>query len=335
MRRFHTWALLAALLAATPGTGSAGLPSFLKPLFGDKSTPAKTPDRPEDTKAYNTKMAEAIASALRGAGLTGYDIQIRFQTGIATIGGTIADANQKAKVARVVATVDGVNSVDNRLVMAAPKIAAVQPPAGRQAAPAAKSGAKLANQQMAETIAKALSAARLRSFDIEIRFRNGTAQVAGTVDSLQERAYAEQIIAGVPGVKKVENQLALGRKPTGLQQAAYQPAAPVPGAGPAPAMPAPPNYGHPGRQASNVAYNMPNMPNYAWPSYAAHPNYAQVSYPKEYSASAWPYIGPFYPYPQIPMGWRQAQLEWDDGRWNLNFRPRTSKWWWFLNPENW
>ena len=25
-----------------------------------------------------------------------------------------------------------------------------------------------------------------------------------------------------------------------------------------------------------------------------------------------PYIGPFYPYPQVPLGWRKVQLEWDD-----------------------
>ena len=79
----------------------------------------------------------------------------------------------------------------------------------------------------------------------------------------------------------------------------------------------------------------PNLPEYAWPSYASYPNYSQVAYPKDYSASAWPYIGPFYPYPQVPLGWRQVQLEWDDGSWNLNFRPRTDKWWWFMNPKNW
>ena len=46
----------------------------------------------------------------------------------------------------------------------------------------------------------------------------------------------------------------------------------------------------------------PNLPGYSWPGYAAHPNYAAVTYPKQYSASAWPYIGPFYPYPQVPLG---------------------------------
>ena len=81
--------------------------------------------------------------------------------------------------------------------------------------------------------------------------------------------------------------------------------------------------------------NNPSLPPYAWPSYASYPNYAQVTYPQQYSASAWPYIGPFYPYPQVPLGWRQVQLEWDDGSWNLNFRPRTDRWWWFLDPKNW
>ena len=66
----------------------------------------------------------------------------------------------------------------------------------------------------------------------------------------------------------------------------------------------------------------PNMPNYAWPSYAAYPNYAALQYPTQYSPTAWPYIGPFYPYPQVPLGWRRVSLEWDDGWWFLDFDDR-------------
>ena len=69
-------------------------------------------------------------------------------------------------------------------------------------------------------------------------------------------------------------------------------------------------------------YDSPNLPNYAWPGYAAHPNYAAVTYPQQYSPSAWPYIGPFYPYPQVPLGWRKVSLEWDDGWWFLDFTDR-------------
>jgi hypothetical protein len=72
-----------------------------------------------------------------------------------------------------------------------------------------------------------------------------------------------------------------------------------------------------------VPSGQPNLPGYAWPGYAAHPNYGAVSYPKQYSASAWPYIGPFYPYPQVPLGWRKVSLEWDDGFWHLDFHDKT------------
>ena len=68
-----------------------------------------------------------------------------------------------------------------------------------------------------------------------------------------------------------------------------------------------------------VAYDQPSMPCYAWPSYASYPNYGAVTYPQQYSAAAWPYIGPFYPYPQVPLGWRRVSMEWKDGWWWLDF----------------
>ena len=68
-----------------------------------------------------------------------------------------------------------------------------------------------------------------------------------------------------------------------------------------------------------MSYDNAHMPGYAWPSYAAYPNYSALTYPKQYSPTAWPYIGPFYPYPQVPLGWRKVCLEWDDGWWMLDF----------------
>jgi osmotically-inducible protein OsmY len=69
-------------------------------------------------------------------------------------------------------------------------------------------------------------------------------------------------------------------------------------------------------------YDHPHLPQYAWPSYAAYPNYGAVTYPQQYSASAWPYIGPFYPYPQVPLGWRKVELKWKDGWWMLDFKSK-------------
>ena len=87
--------------------------------------------------------------------------------------------------------------------------------------------------------------------------------------------------------------------------------------------------------ANPTIYNQPYLPQSAWPAQAQYPNSAAIQYPKQYSASAWPYIGPFYPYPQVPLGWRKATLEWDDGQWMLDFDSKTDRWFWFLNPKNW
>ena len=77
-----------------------------------------------------------------------------------------------------------------------------------------------------------------------------------------------------------------------------------------------------GHSVTPARYDHPQMPGYAWPSYAAYPNYAGLQYPKQYSAHAWPYIGPFYPYPQVPLGWRKVTLTWDDGWWMLDFKDK-------------
>ncbi len=87
------------------------------------------------------------------------------------------------------------------------------------------------------------------------------------------------------------------------------------------AQPAPMAYG--GAPGAAAGPSGPaDLPGYAWPSYAAAPNYGALSYPRQHSASAWPYIGPFYPYPQVPLGWRKVTLEWDDGWWQLDFNDK-------------
>lgn len=97
-----------------------------------------------------------------------------------------------------------------------------------------------------------------------------------------------------------------------------QPAAPAPDASAGTVAPAPSYAAGPGG-VQPVRYDMPHFPAYSWPSYAAYPNYAALTYPTQYSPTAWPYIGPFYPYPQVPLGWRKVKLEWDDGWWFLSF----------------
>ena len=232
----------------------------------------------------NQQVAEQIAQALAANHLGGLDIEVRYNSGVATLGGAVKHPQQAAWAAHVAQQVPGVQRVENRLSFAA------APPI----------------------------------------------QQAGYQQFGQPGGPAQGFPGGMPGGhpgQQMSFQGGPGGMPGGYpgQQMSFQGG---PG-GMVPPMPGPAAGGHGGPGASHLAYDLPNLPNHAWPSYASYPNSAQISYPTEYSASAWPYIGPFYPYPQVPMGWRDVRLQWDDGAWSLAFNSRTDKWFWFLSPKNW
>lgn len=238
----------------------------------------------------------------------------------------------------------------NRSQSQAPAAApAVRRPAPPAAAPAA-SGAS--NQQAAEQVAMALKNAGLSGYDIQVRCDGGVCTLAGTVSSPMHRdaaiKAASQAAATTPAIKQIDPQLRVAAAnpimPASFQEGGavngMPPGMPLgmpPGYGAPPAgvVPPPPGWAQPGASPVGPVYDQPGLPQHAWPSYAQYPNYAAVTYPRQYSASAWPYIGPFYPYPQVPLGWREVTLEWDDGHWFLDFNDRTDKWWWFMNPKNW
>ena len=329
MRKYQLWVLTLGLMVATPGMAFAG------PFSKKTDEPAASTQ-----KSTNQQTANAIANALRAARLSGYDMDIEFNDGVASVVGKISTVKQKETVTQVVSQVPGVQRVDNQLEL----LSISRNPFARSL------GGSKDNQQMAQDIAQALGRGNFQGYDIEIRYQDGTALLSGVVQSPEEQAKATYLVQQVKGVKVVNNQLRIPGRPAGpagnvvpvnhvmpVQEMAMQQGMGAPGGVPMQqaGMPGPPTYGHPGSGATHQVYNMPQLPEYAWPSYASYPNSAQISYPEQYSASAWPYIGPFYPYPQIPLGWRQAQLEWDDGYWSLNFNPRTDKWWWFLSPKNW
>ncbi|MEZ6095030.1 MAG: BON domain-containing protein [Pirellulaceae bacterium] len=210
------------------------------------------------------------------------------------------------------------------------------------------------DQQIAEFIKSKLQAQQqagnLRGFNLDLRVDQGTVYFTGYVaDAAQEELVlqtAQQ--AGHLGATQIVDDIdvrsAVAQPAPVAQQVNYQELAPnsMPNATPMPAQigsgvqtpyesypvpayqasstgPAPMPMGYTGDNGMGGA---PSLPGYVWPGYAAHPNYAAVNYPKQYSPSAWPYIGPFYPYPQVPMGWRRVELEWDDGWWFLDFHDR-------------
>lgn len=182
----------------------------------------------------------------------------------------------------------------------------------------------------------------LRHFELDVSTVDGEVWARGHVANAQQKQSVLQMIQRTAGVRKVIDDISVTDQ--GVKAASGETVVgssmPVVGGGAGPrafapsmltgaqdmgggGMPAPvPMHQGPSYGAGVPRYDQPAMPNYAWPSYAAYPNYAAVTYPKQYSASAWPYIGPFYPYPQVPLGWRKVTLEWDDGLWYLDFNSK-------------
>ncbi len=60
---------------------------------------------------------------------------------------------------------------------------------------------------------------------------------------------------------------------------------------------------------------------------APYNNYSRVAYPTTYPYEAFPFIGPMYPFPKIPLGWRSVSLTWEDGCWWYGRKATGHDWW--------
>jgi hypothetical protein len=198
--------------------------------------------------------------------------------------------------------------------------------------------AQSANQMTADVVAGTLRASQnLAGYRIEIQAREGQVTLTGTLGTPAEKAEALARTRRVAGVRRVVDQLqvmndqmiqtvqyqtnpALGIRPGGFAGGGVgAPAATgtVTDGGPVPEGPA--------GMAGATQAHQPGYPNYAWPSYAPYPNFSAVGYPTAYPWQAWSNIGPFYPYPEVPLDWRAVTLRWDDGIWWLDFKKHYTR----------
>jgi hypothetical protein len=197
-----------------------------------------------------------------------------------------------------------------------------------------------ANQQTANTIAQQLQHnPQLKHYQVSVEFQGGVAALSGSVADQSQRAEVVRLVQQVPSVERVVDRLTIVpvvQQTNNLEQG--PPAAPPP-VSPPPAAPPPlPGNGAPSAGAEPVPMvqfppaspydlNPPKMPPYAWPTYAPYNNYSRVGYPNLYPYNSWPYIGPIYPFPKIPLSWRKVTLEWQDGHWWYGAKANGHDWW--------
>ena len=229
--------------------------------------------------------------------LKGFDLGVQVDKGTVTMMGQVASSDQAMLALDVARRIPGVKLVVNDLyVSQAAKPAAATAP---QPTPAIQVAVKPAPIQPVVAQQPVLPTPQY----------NATGAIGSAVaqQPVRRQAVPRRPVAYAPSTIRPV-----------AQQQQVRPANYVVDGGMASAAPMSVDAGYGGSYGGAIGAE-PAMPNYAWPSYASSPNYAAVSYPQQYSATAWPYIGPFYPYPQVPLGWRKVSLEWDDGWWFLDF----------------
>jgi len=248
------------------------------------------------------QMANDVAQTLRESGqLKNYRVGVKYEDGVAWLMGSVTSAEQSATAEELARQVEGITHVVNKLEIVAPTA-----PSAPTAPAVAKQDATLKLASLHESEPASLK---------PVSNEPGSLEPAPLPPNPQPMPSAKAPSRGMPLAMRPAGNLPQGMPQQGGVQPAQYGAAYAGGGMP---------QGYSTAGARGVSYDQANMPGYAWPSYAAHPNYAAVSYPQQYSPAAWPYIGPFYPYPQVPLGWRKVTLEWDDGWWFLDFSHQES-----------
>jgi hypothetical protein len=203
------------------------------------------------------------------------------------------------------------------------------------------------NQTLADDVAYRLRSTGVAAgAEVSIVAQEGIVTLTGTARDVSQKARIIADAKGVAGVILVRDNLRttsagilqVQDPPVGLPPVSAGPLAPIgPGLGEQAGVPPagagaggnpivePTPLGFPGQAAPDL--QAPNMPSYSWPTYAPYNNVSRVAYPQAYPYNAFPFIGPYYPFPKVPLGWRKVTLEWEDGHWYMGRNSTPHDYW--------
>jgi hypothetical protein len=286
--------------------------------------------------ANDKAMSQRIGVILKESGqLRDYRVGVKYVDGVAWLTGTVTDVEQADTAVRLAREVDGVVHVISQL-----EYSTETAPAPSLAKPSRRNNGLAAHVDTPTTMRK--SSGVVQAFAASPASRNArnsqnwkgasrSNEVSGRARQLPRNNMplpAMRMANAGPPIRQVSSQQGIyqagGSCPPG-GQGMMGGGAGMAGAGMDLAGMGPVPVGFvPHGSGRGPSYDNAQMPGYAWPSYASYPNYAALTYPQQYSPTAWPYIGPFYPYPQVPLAWRKVALEWDDGWWFLDFSAHNS-----------
>jgi hyperosmotically inducible protein len=162
--------------------------------------PAAQPSS-ESVHVEDLEIRASILEALaHSRELAGKNVDVKVENRVVTLSGSVETPAQRNGIEQIARAVDGVAGVTNNLTVTNPQ-AATEPPASSSAPP--DSSADLAKRVEFELF-------RTNAFNtltMQIKAEDGTVTLSGTVRSRAEQLLAERVAQGVPGVKKVNNEL--------------------------------------------------------------------------------------------------------------------------------
>ena len=182
-----------------------GWPSWLPSFSASQKQPVAQP--PEESRPVEDLQIQAavLESFNRSPDLGGKSIDVKVQDKLVTLSGTVDTMTQRNGAEQAAKAVDGVAGVTNNLAVANPQ-AAAEPPAN---VPAVDQNVELAKRVKFELY----DTGAFDTATMTVTAADGTVTMTGTVRSRAEQLLAERVAQGVPGVKKVINEVSVAQAP--------------------------------------------------------------------------------------------------------------------------
>ena len=183
-----------------------GLPGWISSIFSSQKQPVAQP--PEDNKPVeDLQIQAAVLEAFnRSPDLGGKSIAVKVQDKMVTLSGTVETNTQRSGAEQAAQAVDGVAGVTNNLAVANPQ-APAEPTTNL---PVVDQNAELAKRVKFELY----DTGAFDTATMTVTAADGVVTLSGTVRSRAEQLLAERVAQGVPGVKKVINEVRAAQAPT-------------------------------------------------------------------------------------------------------------------------
>lgn len=200
MRRRVALVLFVALLGfAGYYVYKNGWPGWVTSIFSSESQPVAQPSE-ESKPVEDLQIQAAVLEAFnRSPDVGGKSIDVKVQDRIVTLSGSVDTPTQRNGAEQAARAVDGVAGVTNNLNVTNPQ-AVAEPPANVSAV---DQNAELAKRVKFELY----DSGAFETATMTVTASDGTVTLSGTVRSRAEQLLSERIAQGVPGVKKVTNEL--------------------------------------------------------------------------------------------------------------------------------